>query len=77
MRRREFITLIGAAAVTSPRATWAQQSALPVIGFVHARSREDTAHLLAAFRQGLAESGYADGKNVGFFVARSLKRRKS
>jgi ABC-type uncharacterized transport system substrate-binding protein len=64
MRRRDFITLIGGAAVAWPRRTRAQQSSLPVIGFVHARSREDTAHLVAAFRQGLADSGYTDGKNV-------------
>src|SRR4249920_2562825 len=64
MRRREFITLVGCAAVAWPRRTWAQQSTLPVIGFVHARSREDSASLVAAFRQGLVENGYVEGKNV-------------
>src|SRR4249920_1128531 len=64
MRRREFITLVGCAAVAWPRRTWAQQSTLPVIGFVHARSRDDSASLVAAFRQGLIENGYVEGKNV-------------
>jgi hypothetical protein len=64
VRRREFITLIRGAALVWPRRTWAQQSVLPVIGFVHARSREDTAHLVAAFRQGLVENGYVEDKNV-------------
>jgi ABC-type uncharacterized transport system substrate-binding protein len=64
MRRREFITLLCGAALAWPRKTWAQQSGSPVVGFVHARSRADTSRLVAAFKQGLAESGYVENKTV-------------
>src|SRR5207247_1077244 len=68
LRRREFISLIGgAAAVPSilwPLAARAQQATMPVIGFMSARSPEDSAHLVAAFRNGLAEGGYVEGQNV-------------
>src|SRR4051812_1641151 len=66
MRRREFITLLGGAAVTWPIPTAAQQQGMPVVGFLHAGSPEASADTLAAFRGGLAETGYVEGRNVSF-----------
>ena len=62
MRRRDFITAFGGAAAW-PMAAWAQHST-PVIGFLSAVSQTQTAHLVAAFRRGLSETGFIEGNNV-------------
>jgi putative tryptophan/tyrosine transport system substrate-binding protein len=64
MRRREFITLLGGAAVTWPLGASAQQPPMPVVGYVHPDSPQPIAGLLAAFREGLSETGYLEGQNV-------------
>jgi hypothetical protein len=64
VRRREFITLIGSAAVAWPLAVRAQQAALPVIGFLNSRAPGENPAILAAFRRGLKEAGYVEGQDV-------------
>src|SRR5262245_56401530 len=68
MKRREFITLIGGAAV-APSFLWpltarARQPTIPIVGYVHSDSPQTVAGLLAAFREGLSETGYIEGQNV-------------
>ena len=61
MRRREFITLVGGAAAVWPLTARAQQ---PVVGFMSGRAPDESAHLVAAFQQGLAERGFSEGQNI-------------
>src|SRR5215475_9002936 len=64
MRRRKFITLVGGAAVVWPLAARAQQASTPVIGFLNTLGQNDRPNLPAAFRRGLGETGYVDGRTV-------------
>jgi ABC-type uncharacterized transport system substrate-binding protein len=63
MRRRDFIAVIAGSAAM-PIAARAQQAPMPVIGFLRNTSLADSAHLVAAFRQGLKETGFVEGQNV-------------
>jgi putative ABC transport system substrate-binding protein len=64
IRRREFITLLGAAAVVWPPAANAQQRAMSMVGYLYAGSPGPTAHLTEAFRKGLRQAGFVEGRDV-------------
>jgi putative ABC transport system substrate-binding protein len=64
LKRREFITLLGGAAVTWPLAARAQRSTIPTVGYLHPGTSEPNAHRVAAFRKGLSETGYVEGTNL-------------
>jgi len=66
LRRREFITGLGGAAAAWPLTARAQQPALPVIGFMSGRAPQDSSYLVDAFRQGLSQGGFVEGRNVAF-----------
>jgi putative ABC transport system substrate-binding protein len=63
MKRRKFITLLGGT-VAWPLTARAQQPSMPVIGYLSARTPEDSVEVLAEFRRGLAETGFVDRRNV-------------
>ena len=63
VRRREFITGVGATAVVGARGAWGQQ-AVPIVGFLHPSSPEPFGHIINGFRLGLNDSGFVEGQNV-------------
>jgi putative ABC transport system substrate-binding protein len=64
MTRREFITLLGSAAVAWPPLVAQAQQPTPIVGLINGRSAQDAVRNVAAFRKGLDETGYVEGQNV-------------
>jgi putative tryptophan/tyrosine transport system substrate-binding protein len=64
MRRRKFLVLLGGTAAAWPLAETAQASTTPFIGFLSSRSPSESSGVIAAFRQGLGESGFVEGQNL-------------
>jgi putative ABC transport system substrate-binding protein len=64
MRRREFVKIVVGSAITLPLPSYAQQAAMPVVGFINAASAENFKRQVAAFLEGLAQNGYIDGEKV-------------
>jgi hypothetical protein len=64
LKRRHFVTLLGGAAVSWPRRGWAQQAGMPVVGYLRSAPFVGAEHLVTAFRHGLNDNGFIEGKNV-------------
>ena len=64
MKRRDFVALLGGGAVAWPMAVSAQQPAMSVVGLLRSTTADSHAHMVSAFRNGLSESGYVEGRNV-------------
>jgi hypothetical protein len=64
LKRRGFITLLGSAAATWPLRAWAQQPAVPVVGFLRSTPAAGAEYLVGAFRQGLSDAGFVEGQNI-------------
>ena len=70
MKRRKFIALLGGVAAAWPITVRAQQSAMPVVGFLYPTSSDTIPNRVRGFRQGLKDVGFAEGENVATNIAR-------